>query len=197
MNILRKNSFTTAKWSGGTTTELRIVPEGASYSERQFDFRVSTATVEAGESRFTLLEGVERHLMVLEGKIILRHDDMKDILLNPFEQNNFDGASHTVSLSQDNVVDFNLMLKGFYKGRLIHHDCKEQLLIEGVNIVSQHGYYREFYCVNGRVELAIGNHSMRLFAGDYLQLQQKEIFEAIQVEGSGNLIEIQVWNSQF
>ena len=33
-------------WSGGQTTQLFLSPEGGSYPDRTFDFRLSTATVE-------------------------------------------------------------------------------------------------------------------------------------------------------
>ena len=38
--------FSTSKWSGGSTTELFIWPKDASYAERRFNIRISTATVD-------------------------------------------------------------------------------------------------------------------------------------------------------
>ncbi|MBO4847781.1 MAG: HutD family protein [Clostridia bacterium] len=55
----------TTRWSGGTTTELYIWPKGASYKERRFDFRISTAYCELEESVFTPLPGVKRFLTPL------------------------------------------------------------------------------------------------------------------------------------
>jgi environmental stress-induced protein Ves len=48
--LLKSNPQNTAKWSGGETTELFISPEGSSYKKRDFDFRLSTATVEVNQS---------------------------------------------------------------------------------------------------------------------------------------------------
>jgi hypothetical protein len=195
MNINRKDSFTTTTWSGGTTTELRIMPEDALYSERKFDFRVSTATVEPGESKFTPLPGVDRHLMVLSGKILLKHMGHQEILLDAFDQNHFDGGITTVSFSEGPVVDFNLMLKSPFKGRLNYYPCESELLIEGQPSPGQcETRYRDFYCVNGPVEMAVGNRSLRLFSGDYLQLQQTEIANEVAVMGCGNIVEISVWS---
>lgn len=195
MNINRRDSFITTNWSGGTTTELRIMPEGALYSERQFDFRVSTATVDPGESRFTALPGVDRHLMILDGKIILRHAGMQDVFLEQFEQNQFDGGMTTVSFSQDEVVDFNLMLRAPYKGGLTYHRCDSELQIQGLKIeIDETSRYRDLYCVNGPVEMVIGNRSLRLFSGDYLQLQQREVCHDIAIMGKGDVIEINVWS---
>jgi hypothetical protein len=53
---------------------------------------------------------------------------------------------------------------------------------------------RDFYCVNGPIELSVGNHSIRLFTGDYLKLQQREMLEEITLLGHGDLIEINVWS---
>ena len=47
-------------WSGGQTTQLFLSPEGGSYPDRTFDFRLSTATVEVEKSNFTDLTGYHR-----------------------------------------------------------------------------------------------------------------------------------------
>ena len=44
--------FRTSAWSGGTTTELFLYPEGGSYAARDFLFRISSATVDLEESDF-------------------------------------------------------------------------------------------------------------------------------------------------
>ena len=60
-----ESEFRTTEWSGGTTTELYIWPEGSSYAERRFSFRISSALVELESSVFTRLEGVKRFLTPL------------------------------------------------------------------------------------------------------------------------------------
>jgi len=57
----------TTLWSGGTTTQLCIYPYAATYTGRDFIFRISTATIESEESVFTKLPGYTRILMLLEG----------------------------------------------------------------------------------------------------------------------------------
>ena len=52
--------FVTSTWSGGTTTQLAIAPEGAVYAERSFLWRVSSATVELETSDFTPLPDYNR-----------------------------------------------------------------------------------------------------------------------------------------
>ena len=61
-------------WSGGTTTQLLIAPEGAHYAARDFLWRVSSATVELDESDFTPLPEYERLIATLRGGITLTHN---------------------------------------------------------------------------------------------------------------------------
>ena len=65
------NDFTTTNWSMGETTQLYIHPKTAEYGLRNFDFRVSRATVSDEMSIFTNLTGYERVLMILEGRTTL------------------------------------------------------------------------------------------------------------------------------
>lgn len=60
-----------SEWSGGQTRELLLLPEGSSYGRRDFSVRISSASVNAEESEFTLLPGVRRFLSVLEGRVSL------------------------------------------------------------------------------------------------------------------------------
>ena len=50
-----KTNYSTSAWSGGATTEIRIMPEGSRYADREFLWRLSSATVEVEESTFTAL----------------------------------------------------------------------------------------------------------------------------------------------
>ena len=43
---LTQADFVTTEWSGGTTTQLAISPERAAYGDREFLWRLSSATVE-------------------------------------------------------------------------------------------------------------------------------------------------------
>ncbi len=61
MELVTHNQQKISTWSGGTTTELFIYPEVAEYSERNFDFRISTATVEVEESNFYSTTRLQAH----------------------------------------------------------------------------------------------------------------------------------------
>ena len=75
---LTSKDYRTSRWSGGETTELLIWPRDAVYGQRDFLFRVSSATVELNESTFTALPDYHRLIATLEGTITLCHDGMDD-----------------------------------------------------------------------------------------------------------------------
>lgn len=101
--------YLTSQWSGGTTTQIAIAPEGALYADRDFLWRVSSATVELERSDFTPLPQYNRFISLLSGEMILAHDGGAEHALAPYEVCKFDGASETVSKGK--CVDFNLMVR--------------------------------------------------------------------------------------
>jgi len=108
MKIIRKKEFITRQWSGGSSTELYIFPHTSNYSDRNFDFRFSTAIIKKAESAVTSLPGVERILMLLEGKLIIRHAAHYEKELFPFDSDQFSGSWNTSSVGTGR--DLNLML---------------------------------------------------------------------------------------
>lgn len=119
MQKLIADKRTTLNWASGTSTEIFIYPSDGSFANRNFIFRISTATVEAEESKFTFFEGITRHLMILKGSLELVHEGRYTKILQPFDQDTFSGEWDT--RSKGKVTDFNLMLKGGATGSLHHH----------------------------------------------------------------------------
>lgn len=120
MSILKrtKNDFKTTYWTGGRTTQLYISPEASSFSDQNFNLRISSATVEIEESVFTLMPGYVRKLMVLEGELFIEHIGHHSIFLKPFEQDLFQGEWET--RSKGKVTDFNVIFKGGIDPQLSH-----------------------------------------------------------------------------
>lgn len=116
LTIIRAANHKTSKWSGGSTTQLFIYPQTAEYEKRNFDFRLSSARVEAEKSAFTSLPGVSRKIMVLEGKIEIRHENHSGKTLGKFDQDAFEGDWETSSVGK--CTDFNLMTTNNAKGEL-------------------------------------------------------------------------------
>ena len=98
-----------SEWSGGETTQIAIYPENKKYKDRNFIWRLSSATVDIDSSVFTKLEDYNRIIMVLGGKLELNHNDKEIVYLNEFDQNEFDGANDTTTVGK--CIDYNLMMK--------------------------------------------------------------------------------------
>ncbi len=146
--IIRKQTDLVAgRWNGRTTTELAIYPETASYKERDFIWRVSTATVEQEESDFTKLVGFRRIILSLQGDLSLYHHleaTNKAIYLKPYEPYAFDGAWDTTSKGK--VVDFNLMLSGKADGTVrTLGDSENQTIIEMTTPKGKREHFVGFY----------------------------------------------------
>lgn len=99
-------------WSGGTTSQLYIFPENGQFSERNFDFRISSATIEVEESSFTSLPAYNRILAILEGNLTLNHVGKPSTQLEKYEHVFFHGSWETSSVGK--VRDFNVIYNANY-----------------------------------------------------------------------------------
>ena len=117
IRLIQPENTKTTKWSGGTTTQLAICPEGAVYADRDFIWRLSSAVVEDEESDFTPLPDYDRLIVMQGAPVELTHDGGPVIRLAPWQVHAFDGAAATRSKGKG--LDFNLMLrKGAAAGSL-------------------------------------------------------------------------------
>lgn len=108
---LTEKDYKMGRWSGGSTTELFIWPEGADYARREFTLRVSSARVDLEESDFTPLMGVTRYITPLSGGFTLIHPGCAPVVMGPMaDPYRFSGAIPTHC--EGKATDFNLMLKG-------------------------------------------------------------------------------------
>lgn len=97
-------------WKGGKTEELCIVPEDATLQERNFELRISSATIDLKRSEFSDFTGYRRYLMKLEGHITLLIDD-KTIIIKGDEAFEFMGDEKVISISKEPSRDFNVIIK--------------------------------------------------------------------------------------
>lgn len=98
-----------SKWSGGTTTQIYIYPENSFYDNRDFLWRISSASLELDETEFTNLKGFERIIAVLEGEVILSYEGERITRLSQYQQDRFSGSIKTRSYGK--IKDFNLIYK--------------------------------------------------------------------------------------
>lgn len=112
MKQFKREQYKVSGWSGGKTVQIAISPEGADYADRDFLWRLSSATVELDESDFTALPDYERWIAPLRGEMRLSHNAGEAVTLGVYEIHRFDGADDTHAWGR--CTDFNLMLR---KGR--------------------------------------------------------------------------------
>lgn len=115
MKIIRSDAFNTTAWSGGKTIQLFIYPENASYADRNFGFRISSASVESPASDFTPLPDYNRILMLLDGAIELIHENHYQKNLKAFDQDHFHGS--WVSRSKGTCIDFNIIFNSTFEAQ--------------------------------------------------------------------------------
>jgi uncharacterized protein len=188
LKILKKSGFTTTKWSGGYATQLYVYPEDGSYAERNFLFRLSSATVTDEKSTFTKLDGVSRKLMVLAGEMKLEHLGRYSKVLREFEQDSFMGDWDTVSYGK--VIDFNLMTKEGCTGRL------ENIKVASGSEVTLELTHNESSNVI-RALYTVGNSMKLLFGEEEIVVEEKNLLIIEQTKpGEGSTITISNGNKE-
>lgn len=119
---ISKQMQKTTLWASGESTEIYLYPEYGDYGNREFTWRVSTATVTEETSSFTALTGIKRWIMPLDAQMKLKHSNnlrsIFEITLKPFQPHGFRGDWDTTCLGK--ATDFNLMFKDGAHGLIKH-----------------------------------------------------------------------------
>jgi len=158
MKRLTQEQYRISDWFGGKTIEIAIGPEGANYADRDFLWRLSSATVDLDESDFTALPDYMRWIAPLRGKMRLVHGDAGEaILLNEYDTDYFDGGINTHSWGR--CTDFNLMLR---KGRCDGRIDAQQGRAGDERLLEPCGDGMVLYCAAGRAEVAANGVCMAI-----------------------------------
>ncbi len=141
--VIRRNDCAVNDWAGGRTIQLAIYPPEAEYKARNFQFRLSTATSTLdGVAPFTMLPGIDRHLLILDGEMKVYHQGHYDIELHPYQEiDHFDGGWET--RSEGKVRDFNLMLGEGCTGGL------SVIFQSGAKTLGEKDTHAAFFCAEG------------------------------------------------
>jgi environmental stress-induced protein Ves len=175
-----------SNWSGGITTQLYISPPTELYSHRNFDIRISSATIETEESDFTPLSGFSRIIMVLEGKLEIIHKNQYTKILNRFDTDFFSGD--WLTSSKGKVVDFNLMMGKKVSGTmnaviLADTSSISKTIFESENFVA-------YYVVSGKLNFESESIHSTIQIGEMIVLRSTGISENIVLNGNCEIIEI-------
>ena len=165
--IIRKNELAVSNWSGGSTTQLFIYPETSSYGGRDFEVRISSATVDHTPSTFTSLPGYHRVLMPLSGPLKLVFENHGELELGPFELAEFEGEWNTVSHGL--CTDIGVMLTAGWQGSLKAIGSGKHKIGSGFTAV---------YALEDAIKANVAGEEHTLKQGDFMLLES---------EGSANL----------
>lgn len=89
------------RWRGGITKELHR-------DKKDFNIRISSASIEPGSSKFSDFSGYKRILVILENKVTLTREG-ETIDLYEGDTFFFDGKDDIRSENEKQVLDFNLI----------------------------------------------------------------------------------------
>ena len=163
----KKSEQVSAKWIGGTTTQLAIFPATAEYTKFNFIFRMSTATVEIEESTFTFMPGVTRHLMILNGELEINHTERYAKHLKKYDVDVFDGEWPTTAKGK--VVDFNLMTRAGASATLEMFSIAPNLNKDFS--LSKEISYLGIYCAEGNFTCITVQQNLNAEIGDFLLIE--------------------------
>lgn len=190
---LKPENYVCSTWSGGTTTQVAIGPEGAVYADRNFLWRISSATVDLEESIFTALPDYNRYISTLEGEIDVIHDEAEPFRLSPYNVHAFDGGVNTKSYGR--CRDFNLMLR---KGQC--DGLMESVCVEGSADVScceaalaAGEATLLLYICQGTVKVTAGEETLELQAGESALIPDAKLAVCASADVPAVLMKAQIW----
>lgn len=117
IHILPKKDSKISVWSGGLTYEYMIYPETANYTDRDFLFRISSATIEEVPSLFTNFKGYHRYLVMLDNGLDVEVN-RENKTYEKYEIMEFNSGDEVTSYTKGN--DFNWMVSE----EIVHHKLK-------------------------------------------------------------------------
>ncbi len=104
----KTSDYQETSWSGGRTTQLYLFPAQSSYGERNFQFRLSTASMDTEQSTFTSLPSYHRILLSLDQTIVLQDMSSEEqVTLAPYHIHRFEGEQSIQCVGK--AQDFNII----------------------------------------------------------------------------------------
>lgn len=183
---IEKISFSELKvseWSGGTTSEYFIYPNDSSVQAQNFDFRISTASIEIKASNFTQFLNHNRILLILEGETEITHQYKYSKQLKKFDIEYFSGNYDTSSSSKGKVKDFNLI-----------YDAKYSANVEVINreLNFSHSILQNqwmfIFNYNGELEVQYLNEFYTIESDEMLILYNENIQQEFYLKGNAQLV---------
>jgi Uncharacterized protein conserved in bacteria len=191
--VYKEEDYNISNWAGGKTRQLAIFPASGNYLERRFVWRLSSATCELEESDFSKLPDFDRVLIVLKGKVVLAHQDVRVARLDELEQDRFDGAWKTKSFGQ--ITDYNLMTAKGNQGFLDVLTLTDQSVTPDTEDYPNYELRTQaFYLREGFATVTINGETIMMKPEEQLVINyKKDETVKVSVMGDGHLIRAQVF----
>lgn len=190
-SLRKEENYSISNWTGGKTKELAIFPRASKYLDRNFIWRLSSATVELDESDFSKLPDYDRVIMVLKGSVVLTYDGKKTVKLNELEQDSFDGGWKTKSFGR--ITDFNLMVRKGGDGILdiIRPDGEAKEFSDTLNTERKNTTHA-LYCKEGYFVVNTGEEQKMVNCGELFVMEFGEETPSYSIMGEGVIIRAQI-----
>jgi len=150
ISFLPKKDSKASIWSGGLTYEYMVYPETASYADRDFAFRISSATIEKVPSEFTNFKGYHRYLVMLHNSLDIEVNKKKKIY-EKYQIMEFNSDDKVTSYTKG--IDFNWMVSekiSYHKLEVTNgnQNCNAQIILlfsldPTVITINEKSYYLE------------------------------------------------------
>lgn len=197
--LVKDTEFIKSNWSGGETLEMAIFPLRSQYINRDFIWRLSSATIDDETSDFTVLDDFQRSLAVLEGEVILNLRNEETLKLHTFETIDFDGSWDVKSYGK--IRDLNLMVRKGAYGNIKFMDLEstaaslDYILKKDCDLMSQCIYVVEGYVlvnVDGS-DCLVNKNQVLIIEGD----MDENLSYTVMGEGKIALCQIEYSSSHF
>jgi environmental stress-induced protein Ves len=134
--VIKKEDFVTTRWAGGETTQLSIYPEDAVFSNKDFLWRISSATFTGTESAFSDFSGYQRYILPLEGELTVHHKGLYGRTLKKFDVEYFDGSWTTTSKNTLDCRDYNFIVKSGSLAKMQVLKIGDEYLVKGSEVAT-------------------------------------------------------------
>ncbi|MCI8348655.1 MAG: HutD family protein [Firmicutes bacterium] len=186
--LKRHDQQPVCKWFGGVTRQFAIYPEGREGATAfDYDFEITSSTMDYPETEYTIYEGYDRILMIIDGKVTLNHGDGSVADLKKYDYDMFAGNMKTSS--KGIATDYEMMISEENKGLIrIFESDSEKAIVDIKKDMDYELTYCGFYCDGDDCLIAVNEQRFRLSHGDHISIITSEEAACIIEENSGVII---------
>lgn len=189
----KENDYANGLWAGGKTRELAIFPQGSSYMDRNFIWRLSAVDSDKEEAAMVRLADYDRVIMVTGGEAVISYEDQRVARLACLEQDRSDGEWKTRIYGRMTALDLTVR-KGCegYMDVIFPQKTSQSYATSEESSLSMTSHI--LFCHRGYFVASFGKESIMVKEGELLILTPEESkAPEYQLMGEGTVIRSQVF----